>query len=266
MTYALLAVRAIADLALDRRELVELMEQAQEVQTSLLPAVPPRLPGYDIAFESRPAVIVGGDLFDFLELSPTTLGFSIGDAMGHGMPAALQARDAVVGLRMAAEQDLKITRGMTRLAKVLRGTGSTSGSSRFISLFYGELDVRGNLSYINAGHPAPLLLRSESGQVEALKTGGPVMGLPIEVAYEQGEAVLRPGDLLLLYTDGLTEARNAAGVEWGCRGLLQAVGRVLQQEQRDAKAVVAGIFDSLVDFTDGRVASDDRTLVVLCLQ
>jgi len=266
VTYALLAVRAIADLALDRRELVELMEQAQEVQTSLLPAAAPRFGGYDIAFASRPAMIVGGDLFDFLELSPTTLGFSIGDAMGHGLPAALQARDAVVGLRMAAEQDLKIARGMTRLAKVLRGTGSASGSSRFISLFYGELDSRGNLSFINAGHPAPLLLRSVSGRVEALNTGGPVMGLPIEVAYEQGEAVLRSGDMLLLYTDGLTEARNAAGVEWGCRGLLGAVGRVLRQGHRDAQAVVKGILDSLSDFTDGRVASDDRTLVVICFQ
>jgi serine phosphatase RsbU (regulator of sigma subunit) len=72
--------------------------------------------------------------------------------------------------------------------------------------------------------------------------------------------------MLLLYTDGLTEARNAAGVEWGCRGLLGAVGRVLRQGHRDAQAVVKGILDSLSDFTDGRVASDDRTLVVICFQ
>ena len=257
--YALLAVRAVADLALDRRELVELMEQAQEVQTSLLPAAPPTIEGYDIAFETRPAVIVGGDLFDFLEFSPSSFGVSIGDAMGHGLPAALQARDAVVGLRMAAAQDLPLEEAMARLARVLRGT---SPSSRFLSMFYGELDAAGRIRYSNAGHPAPLLLRAASGHVEQLKAGGPVMGLAIPVAYEQGEAQLEPGDFLVLYTDGLTEARNAAGVEWSCRGLLRAVAR-RYSPATTAADVVRAVYEGLAEFTEGAVASDDRTLVVL---
>jgi sigma-B regulation protein RsbU (phosphoserine phosphatase) len=231
------------------------LEQAREIQTSLLPDGPPVYAGYEIAFRSRPAAVVGGDLFDFHETSPDILGLAIGDATGHGLPAALQARDAVVGLRMAAEQNLKLAKTMERLSRVVR-TGGTG--SRFISLFCAELDARGHLIYVNGGHPPPLILRAGGGDVVALGPTGPVMGLPFAPGYERGFAQLEPSDKLLLYTDGVVEAKDLAGDEFG-RDLVVRSAKWAETAQ-DAVDLV---FLALQAFTSGAVQADDETLVVV---
>ncbi|MEO5989510.1 MAG: SpoIIE family protein phosphatase, partial [Candidatus Eisenbacteria bacterium] len=129
---------------LERRELEDLFEQARAIQMSLLPEKQCAFQGYDIYSMSTPAQSVGGDLYDYLPVAPTTLGLALADASGHGLPAALQARDVAVGLRMGVERDLKLTSMVGRLNRVIHRSGL---SSRFISLFFGELESNGNFSY-----------------------------------------------------------------------------------------------------------------------
>jgi hypothetical protein len=259
LIYALVSLRSIADLALRQRELIQFIEQAREIQTSLLPREAPRFDGYDVAFRSRPAMIVGGDIFDFQQVLPSTLGISIGDATGHGLPAALQARDAIVGLRMGVEENLKIVKMIEKLSRVVQAGGSVS---RFISLFYTELDRHGNLVYVNAGHVPPLLFRHATGEVVELPSSGPVIGLPVAAHYEQSFERMAPGDVLLLYTDGLCEARNPAGEEHGLERMI-AVLRREAAKGRTAREVVGRLFEELDAFTGGALQIDDETAVVV---
>ncbi len=136
--------------------LKNLVAQAREIQMSLLPKVSPSFGGYDIWGLSVPAEEVGGDLYDYLPVSERILGIAIADSAGHGLPAALQARDAIIGLRMGIEERLRITATIEKLNRVVNRSAL---ASRFISLFYCEIEPNGNLIYCNAGHPPPLLLR-----------------------------------------------------------------------------------------------------------
>ena len=199
--------------------------------------------------------MVGGDLFDFPATAPDILGLAIGDATGHGLPAALQARDAVVGLRMAAEQNLELATTMERLSRVVRSGGT---GSRFISLFRAELDSHGHLIYVNGGHPPPLIVRAGRRARRSPRPTGPVMGLPIETAYERGHAQLQPGDMLLLYTDGVVEAEDLAGDEFGEELLVRSA-----RWGETAKDAVDLVFLALQAFTTGAPQADDETLVVV---
>src|SRR5262245_15947492 len=203
-TAALLAgLGSLAQLAVRHQDLAAAMSQAREVQTSLLVSTPPSFPGYEIAFGARPAAIVGGDVYDFLVGQPGTMGVAIGDAAGHGLAAALQARDVIVGLRMGVEENLKLFKTMEKLAAVVR---RNSPAGRFISLVFAEIHRNGNMVYVNAGHPPPLLLRAAGGEA-TLAAGGPVMGFHLPAArYEPAFEALAPGDLAVFYTDGITEA------------------------------------------------------------
>src|SRR4029079_5329813 len=120
--------------------------KAAGIQESLLVEEPPDFAGYEIASHSVAAEEVGGDFYDFLVFDDELLGFSIGDASGHGLPAALQVRDVVTGLRMGIEQDLKVGEVLARLNRVIHRSNL---SSRFVSVFYGELDSGGNMVYVN---------------------------------------------------------------------------------------------------------------------
>jgi len=258
VTFALISLVTVADMALRQQELVHFIEQANEIQTSLLPKEAPEFPGYEIAFRCNPAVIVGGDVYDFLGVAPDALGVAIGDATGHGLPAALQARDLVVGLRMGTEENLKLVKTMEKLDRVLRSSGTPS---RFISVFYTEIDHRGNLIYVNAGHVPPVILRHDSGRLRHLASTGPVMGLPFgQPRFEQSFQRMWPGDVLLMTTDGITEAKNEAGDEFGHDGL----ARILESHRgASAQEIVDDLFQELETFTHGALQSDDRTAVAV---
>lgn len=249
-------LRSIAEVALRQRELVQHFTEARAVQTSLLPLAAPRFPGFDVAFRSRPAKLVGGDLFDFRIPQPGTLALAIGDATGHGLPAALQARDAVIGMRMVWAQQLKLARGFEELARVLR---EGSSGRRFISLFAAELDAHGHLVYANAGHPPPLRLGA-GGAVEELVATGQVMGLAAAPAYGRAFTALAPGEVLILYTDGMVEARGAGGDEAGVERL---VTWVRAAGEAPAAAAVEATFAALDAFTAGAPQIDDQTLIVV---
>jgi len=148
-----------------------MLQESKIIQESLLPPSAPEFAGYDIFGRSRSTEIVGGDLFDFLPLGSDLLGVAIGDASGHGLPAALLARDVITGLRVGMDEDLKVIRVVDRLNRVIHRAAL---SSRFISLFYGEFGKDGSLIYCNAGHNPPLLrrlLREEDGRLAAGSSG-----------------------------------------------------------------------------------------------
>ncbi|MEM9290330.1 MAG: SpoIIE family protein phosphatase [Acidobacteriota bacterium] len=273
LIYALTTLKSASDIALRQRDLITSIHEARQVQTSLLPTKAPDFPGFEIAFRARPAELVGGDLYDFRqrhEDDGPTLGIALGDATGHGLPAALQARDAVVGLRMAAEDRRGLLCAVEALSRVTRAGGT---GSRFISLVCLELSADGRISYVNAGHIPPLILRAD-GRIDNLPSTGRVMGLPVPARYHQRSARLEPGDILVLYTDGIPEARNGDDEEFGLQRMAevahQVQARQLQEwrsqtraEGGELKDVVDAIFEASDHFIDYVAPADDQTLVLV---
>lgn len=231
------------------------LRQAAEIQQGLLPAGPPTFPGYEIAARSVPAEAVGGDWFDFLPLGEGSLGISIGDASGHGLPAALMARDVVIGLRMGIEQELRAGHVLEKLNRVLhRGTVS----SRFASLLFGELEDSGSFFYYSAGHDAPLLVTDEG--VRTLRTGGPVLGPLPEIHLRRHFAHLDHGALLALHTDGLVERRSPSGELFGAGRLHRLLS---DHRSLPVDGVLDRVFEAAEAFAEGAGVRDDETLVLV---
>ncbi len=253
--YALNAVRHIINMKLRQQHLNDIVHEARRIQISILPIEPPRFEGFDIFGVSHPADLVGGDLFDYIPQSSRLLGVAVADASGHGLPAALQARDVITGLRMGMEESLKIITAIERLNRVIY---KSRLGSRFVSLFYGEIESNGNLIYCNAGHPPALLLHK--GDFTELSHGGLVLGPNPGAQYERGFAMLEPGDYLVMYTDGLTEATSPGEEEYGI-GRLESV--LKQSAGRTARAVVQAVLQDLATFAGRAPQIDDRTLVVV---
>ena len=240
---------------LERGRLEDLFEQARTIQLSLLPPGRQEFAGYDVFASSSPAETVGGDLYDYFDIDPETLGIAVADASGHGLPAALQARDVATGLRMGVERDLKITRMVERLNRVIHQSGL---SSRFISLFFGELERNGNLSYINAGHPPPLLLDSRG--VRELSVGGMLLGPDPGAAYKLGFVHVDRGASLLAYSDGVFEREDRGGKIFGRERLgdwLRATA------QLPAEEAVADLIRRLTEYGGGRAFEDDVTVMLV---
>lgn len=233
--YSLSAVRHVINLKLEQRKLSGILEEARRIQESLLPPSSPAFEGYDIHGISRPAEVVGGDLFDFLSVSPVALGIAIADATGHGLPAALVARDVITGLRVIMNENLKVVRVVERLNRVIHAAAPTS---MFISLFYGELETNGTLVYCNAGHNPPLIVRPRS--FEELTAGGLILGPNPAAQYTRGYVHLTPGDALILYTDGLVDRENRAGQPFGTTRLRKLARKLAGADaRRTAEALLA---------------------------
>lgn len=235
------------------------LREARDIQLSLLPRQMPNFAGYDIAAQSIPAEEVGGDIVDLIEVSSDILGIAVGDASGHGLPAALQARDVVTGLRMGVEKDLKITAVMRRLNHVIHRSGLTS---RFVSILFAELEAEGNLMWSNAGHDPGLIIRSD-GSVDQMGSTGIVMG-PLEDA-EYGRRMLHvdEGDAVVFYSDGIIERRDGSdeeefGLERFQNELKQALGDGL-----DASQTCESILEKLREFGAGAPWADDVTILVV---
>ena len=173
------------------------------------------------------------------------LGLAIGDASGHGLPAALLVRDVVTGLRMGIEKELKVAHVFEKLNRVIHRSRL---SSRFVSVFYGELEADGNLVYVNAGHQPPILFFATRGPGRRcdmeLTIGGTVIGPLPEAHFRRGFARLRPGEVLVLCTDGILERRDAQGEFFGT-DRLRAIVRERQDEP--AQAILDALFDAVGD-------------------
>jgi hypothetical protein len=231
------------------------LAEADEIQKSLLPKEDPRFEGYVIAGRSVPAETVGGDLFDFQFLADRILGIAIGDASGHGLPAALLARDVVTGLRMGVEHEMKISGVIHKLNRVIN---SSRLSTKFISLVYGELERNGTFVYVNAGHPPPLLFK-EAGIVR-LDVGGTILGPIRDTIFNRGFAFVDPGDLLLFFTDGIIERMNPEGTPFGETGLVEYVRKYIKESARE---IVDRLFGHLARFGGGAKWRDDATIIVV---
>ena len=231
-----------------------LIIEAQRIQQSILPSRIPQYAGYDIWGRTVPAEIVSGDFYDFIPVSDNILGLAIADGSGHGLPAALVVRDVYMGLRMATDRDFKIIRTLEKLNHIIhRGRLTT----KFVSLFYGELETGGILIYCNAGHNPPFLLR-KGGKVEFLRNGGPVLGPTPDATYMRGYAQLEVGDLLCMYTDGIIEAHDREDREFSTERLVNLVKR---NRNRPAQEIGLEVLGRVGKW--GRAGEDDRTIVIV---
>ena len=231
------------------------IDQAAEIQRSLLPAAPPPFPGYTIAARSIPATRVGGDFYDFIPTDPETLLLAVGDASGHGLAAALLARDVVTGLRMGAERALKITDMVIRLNRVI---ARSILSTRFVSVFFGELEANGNVFYVNAGHATPWIFGSRG--TRRLERGGTILG-PLETStFQRGFAHVDRGDTLVVVTDGVLERTNNQGEPFGDEGVERVVA---PRAGQDASSILDALFAAAAAHGEGRPWNDDTTVVVV---
>lgn len=197
-------------------KLMELeLAQASEIQQTLLPARAPMFEGFDLAGLNLCCRTVGGDYFDFLPYQDGRLGLALGDVSGKGMPAALLMSTLQARVQMLRET---MPEADQAVATLNRNISERCPPGKFITFFFGLLDRNGVLEYSNAGHNYPLMLRA-NGQVEELRGNGLVMGLFADVLYPLKSVRLEPGDLLALFSDGVTEAEDANGVEFGEDGL-----------------------------------------------
>jgi phosphoserine phosphatase RsbU/P len=241
------------------RQLENELELSQVVQRALLPAHVPSIPSYDVAAFSRPAQIVTGDYFDFLPFEDGSYGFVVGDVSGHGVSAGmLVASLQTVFHTLAPEVDSTVD----VLKRINRLYVHNINFTTFVTLFFARLDPQARLfSYASAGHNPPLLYRSSTGESVWLKPTGPAIGLVDDFGFKCNNIQLSQGDILLLYTDGLVEALNAAQNEqFGYDRLLEIVR---QNAGVHANELIQKVRQALNDFTQGALLDDDITLVAL---
>ena len=250
-------IRTVLDSKVRTEKLEELLNDARRIQQSILPKAPPSVGDYDVFGLSLPAEVVGGDFYDFIPISDSTFGAAVADASGHGLLAALLVRDVYVGLRMAIGGDLKISRTVERLNRILNKSRLTT---KFVSLFYGEFESGGEIIYVNAGHPGPLHYHARSRSFTELESTGMVLGPSPSSAYGRRAFRMAPGDLLLLYTDGIPEARDASGREFGTARLKRVL---VDNRRRHAREIADRIVSAARDFSGGRSQEDDQTVVVI---
>jgi serine phosphatase RsbU (regulator of sigma subunit)/predicted ester cyclase len=241
--------------ARERERIEQELQVARRIQQELLPEATPELDGWRIATYYGPAREVGGDFYDFLELEDGRLGLVVGDATGHGMPAAL-VMATTRGMLRAVVQSLESPGEV--LARVNEALVADIPPSTFVTCFYGILDPEsGRLRYANAGHDLPC--RRRNGQAEELRARGMPLGLMPGMSYEEKEAALEVGDSTLFYSDGLVEAHNPQREMFGFPRL-----RRLVAEHAGERSLVDLLMDELRSFTgDGWEQEDDITLVTL---
>jgi len=230
---------------------------ACEVQRGFMPHSLPETDTLSCGAQCRQVRELGGDCYDFVPLPDNRLAVTIGDACGKGLAAALMISNVQSSLRTAAL--LSRDNNAAVLETVNRQVQASALSDRYATLFYGVFDAStSTLHYVNAGHNPPMVIRRD-GSVDWLETGGAPVGIFSDWAYEEGAVQLDSGDLLIAYTDGVTEAMNPAGDQWGVDGLLRATA---ENAARSADDLVRTIFTAMDEFSQGR-QNDDATVVVV---
>ena len=242
------------------KQLVRVKEElalAHKIQVNLLPKQAPAIAGYDIAGKSLPAETVGGDYFDFMPMQEHYLGFCVGDVSGKGLPAALLMANVQATLRGQAFCSRSVAACLEQSNKLLY---QSAPKGAFVTLFCGLLDTaRHQISYANAGHNRPLLLNA-GGTLTTLSTGGLVLGAAPTHAYTEDERALHPGDTLLLYSDGITEAMNEAREQFGEERLAATFERY---RRKPAAVMVERIIRAVECHAGEAPQSDDMTVLVI---
>ncbi len=248
----------------DRVTMKRDLEIAREIQRWLVPDVPPQFPGVDIAFASRPANTVGGDYYDAFPVARNgatgsdRLLLVIADVAGKSVPAALLMATFQASLRSLAATPASLPDLVTRINRY--ACAHSLGGRRFTTAFFAELDPATHaVSYIGAGHDAPVLRRA-SGHLDRLDAGNLPLGIDPGARYEEATVTLAPGDLLVIFTDGLIEAVNERDEEYGEARLLAAVGTLPVQ---NAATTLQGLMAAVDAFAGSARQHDDITCLVL---
>jgi len=235
----------------------EELRLAFELQVNLLPKLPPTITGYDIAGRSRPARQVGGDYFDFIEVQQDHVAFCLGDATGKGMPAAMLMANLQATIRGQAKVSASVSDCLQRANTMLYHSTS---AEKFATLFFGCLDTSSHrFCFANAGHCPPILMDA-AGAARRLTQGGMVLGCLEDSAYSDDAVKLQPGDVLTLFSDGVTEAMNGMDEEFG-ELRLEAIIR--DNREQPAEALIEAVFRSVCEHAGGRAQADDMTAVVI---
>ena len=247
----------LAEVEQAERILAKELEQAAEIQRRLLPTSAPSIPGIELAGYNAPCRTVGGDYYDFFPYPDGRVAMLVGDVAGKGMPAALLMSSLQARVQVLFDDPVDLAALVTRLNRIIH---SNCPSNRFISFFIGILDPQtGELNYVNAGHNPPLLVR-KNASVEKLDCTGLILGIMPAARYEQKNVRLAPGDAVVLFSDGVTEAsRPDIDEEFGEDRLAETFVKI---RNLPAQSIVQAITHQLQEFTEGAPPADDITLVV----
>jgi serine phosphatase RsbU (regulator of sigma subunit)/pSer/pThr/pTyr-binding forkhead associated (FHA) protein len=244
------------EIELVERAMSKELEQAAHIQMGLLPASSPQSAGMDIAGSTAPCRTVGGDYYDYLEFPDGRIGMLVGDVAGKGMPASLLMSSLQARVKVLFEDGDRLAEKITRLNKA---TTAHTPDNRFITFFMTVADpATGELVFTNAGHNPPLLVRAKGG-FELLAGGGMILGILPMAQYEEVHARMEPGDTLVLFSDGVTEAVNPADEDFGEQRLADLVASL---RDRSAREIVHAIHAEVARFTQGAPPADDITVVV----
>ena len=237
------------------------LDKARELQKSILPEHEYKFHNYGLFGVTHPAEIVGGDFFDYLEVSDEQerLGVTIGDAASKGVAAAAEAMYISGALRMASNFEIKISSLMKRMNQLVN---KIFADDKFVSLFYGELstDKGGLFLYSNAGHNPPFFIRSNSDEIIYLNASGPVFGPSPHAKYTVENINFEKGDVLLIYSDGITDSANHDFEAYGEERLINILRK---NKHLSPKEITYNILEDVIKFSKDGKYSDDKTLVVI---
>jgi serine phosphatase RsbU (regulator of sigma subunit) len=249
--------RLVAEVRRQRDEYEHDLYLASQVQRQVLPK-PPVCPSLEIGAAMQTATLLGGDYYDFFQISDDVVDVVIADVSGHGAAASLLMPSLAVALRLRAKELDGPAAIIKDLDQVFRQVTSTA---TFVTMFYARFDQgRKTLEYANGGHNPPLLIRSKTNETMELEAGGPILGILKDPQYSNTVVALNPGDILTLFTDGVTEQENEAGDEFST-GRLKDV--VLSREAEPASALVTSITEAVATFAGNKPQVDDLTVVVV---
>ncbi len=239
------------------RLLAKELDQAAQIQRGLLPRCAPTIPGLDLAGSTAACRTVGGDYYDFIPYPDGHMAMLVGDVAGKGMPAALLMSSLQARVQVLFEEYDDLAKRVVRLNKAI---ASNCPDNRFITFFVCIIDpATGEVTYTNAGHNPPLLVRG-AGSYETLGTGGIILGIMPKFPYQEGKAAMEPGDVLVLFSDGVTEAaRPDVDEEFG----EERLGELVRQHAHEpAEVIVRAVIEAVAQFTQGAPAADDITVVI----
>jgi sigma-B regulation protein RsbU (phosphoserine phosphatase) len=249
-----------ARLAEEEKKLKEMEEElnlAYRIQTNLLPKESPVLEMYDIAGMSIPAKVVGGDYYDFIRIDENRLAFCIGDISGKGMAAALLMSNLQA---MVHSQVAEFDSPAAALERFNHLILQSTPPEKFVTFFIGIIDLANNeLRFSNAGHHYPIQITSD-GKITQLKINGIVLGILEHQSFTERTIKLDQGDLIVLYTDGVTEAANKNGEEFGIKRL---TGAIVNSKNKSSEEIISGTLDSIKSFIGSAPQADDITLVII---
>lgn len=243
---------------IEKERLEKELKIARSIQEGLLPSVIPTVDGLEIAARNIPSQEVGGDYYDLISLTDSKAYIAIGDVTGKGIPASLIMANIQAVLHALAPLELSIEEKTARINDIIY---KNTPPDKFVTFFWGIADANERtFTFVNAGHNPPLLFRKSEDKPIELTSGGLILGaMPTMAPYQRDVLHLQPGDVIVMYTDGVSEARSAKDTEYEETGLIKCISSILDQP---AENIISGIIEDVQNFSNNQI-SDDLTLLVI---